>query len=38
MPFENTEILEFIQYQKSDKAPFVIYPDPEFFIMKDWTL
>ena len=24
MPFENTKILEFNQYQKSDKAPFII--------------
>ena len=27
MPSENTNILEFNQYQKSDKAPFVIYSD-----------
>ena len=26
MPFEDTKILEFNQYQKSDKAPFIIYP------------
>ena len=25
MPFENTKILEFHQYQKSDKATFIIY-------------
>ena len=25
MSFEDTEILEFNQYQKSDKAPFIIY-------------
>ena len=24
MPFEDTKILEFNQYQKSDKAPFII--------------
>ena len=27
MPSEDTKILEFNQYQKSDKAPFVIYAD-----------
>ena len=27
MPFEDTNMLEFNQYQKSDKAPFVIYAD-----------
>ena len=27
MPFENTKILEFNQYQKSHKAPFIIYAD-----------
>ena len=25
MPSEDTEIVEFNQYQKSDKAPFMIY-------------
>ena len=25
MPSEDTKILEFNQYQKSDKAPFIIY-------------
>ena len=29
MPSEDTKILEFNQYQKSDKAPFVIYADLE---------
>ena len=29
MPSENIKILEFIQYQNSDKAPFVIYTDLE---------
>ena len=29
MPFEDPKILEFNQYQKSDKAPFIIYADPE---------
>ena len=32
MPAEDTEILEFNQYQKSDKAPFVIYVDLECII------
>ena len=27
MPFENTKILEFNQYQKSHKALFIIYAD-----------
>ena len=27
MPYEDTKILEFHQYQKSDKTPFVIYVD-----------
>ena len=29
MSFEDAKILEFIQCQKSDKAPFFIYADPE---------
>ena len=29
MPFEDTEILEFNQYHKSDKARFIIYADLE---------
>ena len=27
MPSEDTKILEFNQYQKSDKTPFIIYAD-----------
>ena len=27
MPFEDTKILQFNQYQKSDKVPFIIYAD-----------
>ena len=34
MPSEDTKILEFTQYQKSDKAPFVIYADLECLIEK----
>ena len=34
MPSEATKILEFYQYQKSDKAPFVIYADCECLIKK----
>ena len=34
MPFEKTKILEFNQYQKSDKAPFIIYADLECIIEK----
>ena len=29
MPSEDTKIIEFIQYQKSDKASFTIYTDLE---------
>ena len=31
MPFEDTKILDFDQYQKFDKATFVIYADLECF-------
>ena len=34
MPSENTKILEFNQYQKPDKAPFIIYADLECIIEK----
>ena len=34
MPSEDNKILEFNQYQKSDKAPFVIYADLECLIEK----
>ena len=34
MVFDNTKILEFHQYQKSDKAPFIIYADSECIIEK----
>ena len=34
MPFEDTKILEFNQYEKSDKAPFIIYADLECRIQK----
>ena len=34
MPSEDTKILEFGQYQKSDTAPFVIYVDLECVIEK----
>ena len=32
MPSENTKILEFNQYQKLDKAWFIIYADLEYLI------
>ena len=32
---EDTKILEFNQYQKSDKAPFIIYADLECIIEKN---
>ena len=34
MPSEETKILEFNQYQKSDKTPYIIYPDLECLIEK----
>ena len=34
MPSEDTKILEFNQYQKSNKAPFIIHPDLECIIEK----
>ena len=34
MSSEDTKILEFNQYKKSDKAPFIIYADLEWIIEK----
>ena len=34
VPSEETKILEFNQYQKSDKTLFVIYEDVEYLIDK----
>ena len=34
MPSDDTKILEFNQYQRSDKAPFIIYADLECIIEK----
>ena len=34
MPYENTKRLEFNQYKKSDKVPFIIYTDLECIIEK----
>ena len=34
MPPKNTKILEFNQYHKSDKAPFIIYAEPECLLEK----
>ena len=34
MPSEDTKILKHNQYQKSDKAPFIIYADLEYIIEK----
>ena len=34
MPYVDTKILEFIQYQKSCKSPFVIFADLECFLEK----
>ena len=33
MPSDNTKILEFSQYQKSDKVPFIIYADLQCIIV-----
>ena len=35
MPSENTKILEFNQYQKLGKAPFVIYADLQCLIERE---
>ena len=34
MSSDDTKIVEFNQYQKSDKAPFIIYAVTEFLIKK----
>ena len=34
MPSEGIKILEFNQYWKSDKAPFIIYADLESLIVR----
>ena len=34
MPFEDTKILEFNQYQRCDRTPFIIYADLECIIQK----
>ena len=34
MPSENDNILEFNQHMKSDKTPYIIYPDIESLIRK----
>ena len=34
MPCEDTQILEFNQYQKFDKAPYIIYADLKYLIKK----
>ena len=34
MPSKDTKILEFNQYQKSDKAPFIVHADLESLIEK----
>ena len=34
MPSENTKLLEFNQYQKSDKASFINYADHECIIQR----
>ena len=36
MPSEDTKILEFNQYQKSDKASFIIYADFEYLMQKKY--
>ena len=34
MPRKDTEVLEFDQYQKSDKVPFIIYADLESILKR----
>ena len=34
MPSEDAKVLEFNQYQKSDKAPYIISADPEYTMEK----
>ena len=34
MPSQDTKILEFNQYQKSEKVPFIIYADLECIMEK----
>ena len=34
MPSKETKMLELNQYQKSDKAPFIIYADHEYLTEK----
>ena len=34
MPFEDNKVLEFNQYCKSEKAPFIIYADHESLMGK----
>ena len=34
MPFEDTKIMRFNQYQKSDKTPLIIHADLQFFDKK----
>ena len=34
MPSKDTKILEFNEYQKSEKAPFIIFADLGFLIEK----
>ena len=35
MPSEDTKILEFNQYQKSDKVRFIIYADLEYLMFDE---
>ena len=37
-PSEDAWILNFIQYQKSDKAPFIIYENLKSCYSKDWWM
>ena len=36
IPSEDTKTLEFNQYQKSDKASFIIYADFEYLMQKKY--
>ena len=35
---QDTDILEFNQYQKSGKVPFIIYAELEYNNRKDWWI
>ena len=38
MASDHAKILQFNKYQKSDKAPFIIYEDPGVYNRKNWWM